>query len=669
MRYVLLILTGLICLPAGCGDPDADRSSDDRAASMKDPAPSPTSHDRDDQNNRDDQADDDTPPPGDGGAADRGQASDDGATQADADNAAAGGPGQGDAPQPALSFEEQFNRVGQLERQARFADALQLARQLQARHPTGPNARRLAEAIGRLARYRSQAVDLRYALDRLGGDAPWEARAVARRKLLNAGELGQVFLEKLVRTGADGERPDAALGLLREMRAWTALPTLLDRAANQPDAASTRKVLATVRALLEEVPADRRGQFSEGFAAIFARLQEDADFGRRQMAELLVQLITDWLGRDYTKFNAYVDATEAAAWLEAYLRVAGDSDDQTLRSWGLTHLLALSGSASGLVGWWPFDAVGPDRAPDRSGRGHDAVVDGPTVVDGRYAKALRFDGEDDFVRIADAAVFSGGFGAARTVSVVFKTDRPDGFQTLVEKQWDGGAGDWGLSVSGGQLEYYSEARVSDYRTAGGRIEADRWHHAVLSFSQTREKFEIALYLDGRQVAAETESDHISADTAGDVFIGARRYNNSNNQGQARAVIDDVRIYDRRFSADQVAGLDPGAYRRRTYAKAGHTAAGELLAHLQAAAEPTRRRIALTAIRQIFDTAGADDRAAYRPVVAALVARAGPHRTDEDQLPPPWRRAIDAAADTWFAGDAQALQAWLQTRPAPDHPGG
>ncbi len=48
---------------------------------------------------------------------------------------------------------------------------------------------------------------------------------------------------------------------------------------------------------------------------------------------------------------------------------------------------------TGLVGEWHFDG----DAKDSSGNGNDGTVYGATFVDGKFGKALSFDGMDDYV--------------------------------------------------------------------------------------------------------------------------------------------------------------------------------------------------------------------------------------------------------------------------------
>ncbi len=638
--YVLAILLApaLVCLPSGCGsqsdrddaEPPPAKAGEDNGGPQTD-----SSHHQDDP--------DGPLPPND----------------SDADSAAEESPldTPDQPPAPAKpDFARQLARIRELQRDAQFGQALRIGRELRAADPAHPRAEELATLIVRLQDFHTAGFRVRYALEKLGPGNSVAAQAAARQKLLEAGDLGLLLLAKVVRE-REGPWVSTALELIEQQQAGHALPSLLERAASRPAGPQTPAVLETARALLSAVPPDRREALSDRFAALFGRLLADTDFSRHHIAGLLIDLLDQWFDSDFAAFNDYLQAPEATAYLETYLWSAATSKRDQLQRWALNQQLTIAQTSASLVGWWTFDQIDNGHAPDRSGHERHGTIHGATRVNGQYNNALSFDGDDDYVRIPDARALSGGKGAARTISVVFKTSAPDGFQPLVEKQWDASSGDWGLSVNNGQLDYYSESHTfSDYRAAGGKVPTNRWLHAVTTLRQTDEHFDLRFYIDGEPVLSRSVDQWVSVDTRGDVYIAARRYENRQAKGQGKVVVDDVRLYDRWMEPHEVAMLDPGAYLKARYQQTDPAVMNALIDHLLAEGPALQQRILLTALERIGQGVKPDQRAGYRSAAARLIEAAQAHRVD-GELPAPWDRTIDTLAHQWFDGDQDALIAW------------
>ena len=62
-------------------------------------------------------------------------------------------------------------------------------------------------------------------------------------------------------------------------------------------------------------------------------------------------------------------------------------------------------SDDGLVAEWHFDEGAGSVLKDSSGNGNDGVIYGATWVDGKYGKALSFDGVDDYISVPYNSLF------------------------------------------------------------------------------------------------------------------------------------------------------------------------------------------------------------------------------------------------------------------------
>jgi len=65
-------------------------------------------------------------------------------------------------------------------------------------------------------------------------------------------------------------------------------------------------------------------------------------------------------------------------------------------------------SDDGLVAEWHFDEGYGSVLKDSSGNGNDGTIYGATWVDGKFGKALSFDGVDDYVDCGNDRIFDFG---------------------------------------------------------------------------------------------------------------------------------------------------------------------------------------------------------------------------------------------------------------------
>jgi hypothetical protein len=202
-----------------------------------------------------------------------------------------------------------------------------------------------------------------------------------------------------------------------------------------------------------------------------------------------------------------------------------------------------------LVGWWKFDETSGKSAADSSKKGHPGVLEGGLSfethsVPGRIGTAISLDGKDGCVRITG---FKGVTGTQpRTVAAWIKTTKPSG--EIVS---------WGLSDFGKMWTMsFIRSRVGVtpkggyyYMKAG--VHDNEWHHvaAVLKEGAPPNLHDnVRLYRDG--VLAEIDDIGlldlwpIETGDKEDVRIGWR----------FNGLIDDLRIYDRALSDDEIKAL-------------------------------------------------------------------------------------------------------------------
>ena len=170
------------------------------------------------------------------------------------------------------------------------------------------------------------------------------------------------------------------------------------------------------------------------------------------------------------------------------------------------------------------------------------------TTDARFGNyALSFDGNDYVVMTGFKPTVSSGF----SVSAWFKTST-SGTRMFIANQWGaGGAGNasWGIEqTSEDYLWIETYDGTTSYPLSLGTYNDGEWHHIVLVFDGTY----LIGYIDGNEVDRRTAS--IQDSTAYDVYIGAEAVYQSNGW---IGVIDDVRMFNRALSSDEVQALFNG----------------------------------------------------------------------------------------------------------------
>jgi hypothetical protein len=200
----------------------------------------------------------------------------------------------------------------------------------------------------------------------------------------------------------------------------------------------------------------------------------------------------------------------------------------------------------GLVGWWKFDETNGTVAYDSSGNGNDGnLTNGPIWRTGKIGGALSFDGVDDYVTMGG---LTGEAKFHNSVSFWFSANNFNNAE-MISKSSPG----HGLEILffNGGLKFYlmsgdiSAQTVLSYST--GNLALNQWCYVTaVQFGQGG--LPMHLYINSELVGSDVTPETIS--DANNFYVG--RWN-----GDARlfkGLIDDVRIYDRALSAEEVQAL-------------------------------------------------------------------------------------------------------------------
>ena len=222
----------------------------------------------------------------------------------------------------------------------------------------------------------------------------------------------------------------------------------------------------------------------------------------------------------------------------------------------------------GLVSYWTFDRqdIAGDTVKDVWGENDGKIVGAPKVVDGQVREALQFDGSDDYVNLTNLGNFGEKVGAS-TFEAWVKTSFKKEWTTLFKVLDQGCNMAWAIDVNRSAKAGFplAEDIVHYYvrqKSAAGcnaiaveiefALSDGKWHHIVFAIEDAG-KSEVSIYMDGESqdvIEGAVKDLDTFVPFVEPVYIGA-----ANNRGKVErhfpGVIDEVRIYDRPLTADEV----------------------------------------------------------------------------------------------------------------------
>ena len=220
------------------------------------------------------------------------------------------------------------------------------------------------------------------------------------------------------------------------------------------------------------------------------------------------------------------------------------------------------------MSYWTFDQqdIAGGTVKDVWGENDGKIVGNPKVVDGQVGEALEFDGSDDYVNLTNLGDFGEKVGAS-TFEAWVKTSFKKDWTTLFKVLDQGCNMAWAIDVNRSAKAGFpfAEDIVHYYvrqKSAAGcnaiAVEIEfplsdgKWHHIVFGIVDPG-KSEVSIYMDGEPQEI-IEGDVKKLDTfipfVEPVYIGAAN-NRGNVERHFPGLIDEVRIYDRPLTTDEV----------------------------------------------------------------------------------------------------------------------
>ena len=197
-----------------------------------------------------------------------------------------------------------------------------------------------------------------------------------------------------------------------------------------------------------------------------------------------------------------------------------------------------------IIGTWLFDEGEGDTAGDSSGNGHDGtLMNGPKWVQGKFGKALEFDGTNG-VQVPHADELS---LETFTLMAWINVKKGGAWQQIVTKQ--NSPRNYTIGISPANLIECAFTVGGSFETALGKTPVDdaQWHHVA----GTYDKEFIRVYVDG-----VLEAENPFTDTP-DVNTRPLEFGSGDGEPMIGGIVDEVLVSNTALTEDEIRDLMGG----------------------------------------------------------------------------------------------------------------
>ena len=196
------------------------------------------------------------------------------------------------------------------------------------------------------------------------------------------------------------------------------------------------------------------------------------------------------------------------------------------------------------VAAYNFEEASGSKVIDASGQGNHGTRSGNSrITQGRFGKALSFDGLNAWVTVNDAGSLD--LTTGMTVEAwVYPTESMTGWRTLLTKESPPDRASYYLHANSDTDQPATGVFIGDYQDVRGGpwLWPDTWVHLAGTYDGTTQR----LYVNGTEVANLPQSRPI------EVSSGVLRIGGSSILGELfKGRIDEIRVYNRALSAAEI----------------------------------------------------------------------------------------------------------------------
>lgn len=203
---------------------------------------------------------------------------------------------------------------------------------------------------------------------------------------------------------------------------------------------------------------------------------------------------------------------------------------------------------TGCVLFLPFNELGGNKAYDLSGKGNNGTLTNmanpPTATSGWAGRGLSFDEVNDYVNAADNDNLSFSPTQVNTVCLWLKGGSQVDTTRILAKS-SSSVYNYDLNVTSNTIiQAHTYDGVNNKKVSFGTVLNNNWHFLCAVFDRTGL---LKTYLDGNFVASTDISTMTDTRNTANLTIGSFPA----PSGYFNGIIDDVRIYNKALSADEI----------------------------------------------------------------------------------------------------------------------
>ena len=193
--------------------------------------------------------------------------------------------------------------------------------------------------------------------------------------------------------------------------------------------------------------------------------------------------------------------------------------------------------AGSLVAYWSFDEGSGKVLKDQSGTGNDGQVNGANWVNGKFSKAMEFNGVDEFVVVPNNESYNFGKNDSFSISLWLNYEPKGDWQGALQK-FNGGY-PFKVEVDPTNNLYFAIYDGTNFPQSFVGNVSGEWHHCCFLRDVKTDK--LYSYLDGELKAANDDTTTAEIANAADLYIGARIPGNTIGY---KGMLDEIAIYNR-----------------------------------------------------------------------------------------------------------------------------